>query len=82
MRLNNVTFERDSIYEYSTMYKLFGYTDINAIKIFGINSQTYDREKEKWQTGENVLADVSYLPHTGILMELNTAKGDGRGSDN
>lgn len=82
MRLNNVTFERDNNYEYSTMYRLFGYTDTDAIEIFEINFQTYDREKEKWQPGENVLADVSYLPHTSILMELNTAKGVGMGSDN
>lgn len=82
MRLNNVTFERDNNYEYSTMYRLFGYTDTDAIEIFEINFQTYDREKEKWQPDENVLADVSYLPHTSILMELNTAKGDGMGSDN
>ena len=82
IRLNNVTFERDNNYEYSTMYRLFGYTDTDAIEIFEINFQTYDREKEKWQTDENVLADVSYLPHTSILMELNTAKGDGMGSDN
>ena len=49
VRLNDVTFEKDNNYEYSVIHRLVGYTDTDGIKIFEINFQTYDREKEKWR---------------------------------
>ncbi len=45
------------------------------IKIFDINGETYDREKEKWGPYDNVLANIKYLPHTGVLIKLDTNKG-------
>ncbi|MDU2131341.1 hypothetical protein [Finegoldia magna] len=37
-----------------------------------MNWQTYENEKEKWDDNENVSADITYLPHTNVLMKLNT----------
>lgn len=57
MRLNNVTFERDSNYEYSIMYRLLGYTDTDAIEIFEISFKRMIAKKKDgkptkmyWQT--------------------------------
>ena len=72
MNLNYVTFENDNNHEYAVFYKLTGYTANNETKVFEINSKTYDKEKEKWKNNETVSGDIKYLPHTGILMHLNT----------
>lgn len=44
--LSYLSFERDNNYEYSVVYKLLGYTENDDIKIFNINSETYDRKKK------------------------------------
>lgn len=72
IKLKYVTFEEDNNYELSTFYKLTGYTQNDKIKIFDLNWQTYENEKEKWDDNENVSADITYLPHTNVLMKLNT----------
>lgn len=72
IKLTYVTFEEDNNYELSTFYKLIGYTQNDEIEIFDLNWQTYDNEKEKWNGKENVSADITYLPHTNVLMKLNT----------
>ena len=72
IKLTYVTFEEDNNYELSTFYKLIGYTQNDEIQIFDLNWQTYDNEKEKWNGKENVSADITYLPHTNVLMKLNT----------
>ena len=72
IKLKYVTFEEDNNYELSTFYKLTGYTQNDEIKIFDLNWQTYENEKEKWDDNENVSADITYLPHTNVLMKLNT----------
>lgn len=74
LKLDYVSFENDINHEYSVHYRLTGYTENNETKVFEINSKTYDKEKEKWRNNENVLADVKYLPHTNVLMELNTSE--------
>ena len=70
--LDYVSFESDYNFEYSVQYNLIGYTENGETKIFDINGETYDREKEKWGPYDNVLADIKYLPHTGVLIKLNT----------
>ena len=72
IKLTYVTFEEDNNYELSTFYKLIGYTQNDEIQIFDLNGQTYDNEKEKWDNKGNVSADITYLPHTNVLMKLNT----------
>lgn len=74
LKLDYVSFESDYNHEYSVHYRLTGYTENNETKVFEINSKTYDKEKEKWRNNENVLTDIKYLPHTWILMELNTSE--------
>lgn len=44
------------------------------MKIFQINSKTYDNEKEKFKGDENILANVKYLPNTNVLMNLEIFK--------
>ena len=34
--------------------------------------------KEKWKDDENVLANVKYLPHTGVLMSYKTYREKSR----
>lgn len=72
IKLTYVTFEEDNNYELSTFYKLIGYTQNDEIQIFDLNWQTYKNEKEKWDNNENISADITYLPHTNVLMNLNT----------
>ncbi|MDU1010484.1 MAG: hypothetical protein E7A46_02050 [Finegoldia magna] len=72
IKLTYVTFEEDNNYELSTFYKLTGYTQNDEIQIFDLNWQTYKNEKEKWNNNENISADITYLPHTNVLMKLNT----------
>lgn len=76
--LSYLSFEQDNIYEYSVVYKLIGYTENDDIKIFNINSETYDREKEKWKPNDEVRAKVYYLPNTSVLMEFETYVGDSK----
>lgn len=75
IKLEYVSFEKDNNYEYSVKHKLIGSTENGEIKIFDINGETYDREKEKWGPYDNVLANIKYLPHTGVLIKLDTNKG-------
>lgn len=75
IKLDYVSLEKDYNYEYSVQYNLIGYTKNGDIKIFDINGETYDREKEKWGPYDNVLANIKYLPHTGVLIKLDTNKG-------
>lgn len=75
IKLDYVSLEKDYNYEYSVQYNLIGYTKNGEIKIFDINGETYDREKEKWGPYDNVLANIKYLPHTGVLIKLDTNKG-------
>lgn len=72
IKLTYVTFEEDNNYELSTFCKLIGYTQNDEIQIFDLNWQTYKNEKEKWDNNENISADITYLPHTNVLMKLNT----------
>ena len=72
IKLKYVTFEEDHSYQFSTFYKLTGYTQNDEIEIFDLNWQTYENEKQKWDDNENVSADITYLPHTNVLMKLNT----------
>ena len=72
LNLDYVTFEMDNNREYAIMYKVQGYTASNDIKVFEIDSHTYDTEKEKWKPQDNISADITYLPHTDVLMELKT----------
>ncbi|WP_311433268.1 hypothetical protein [Finegoldia magna] len=37
-----------------------------------MNWQTYENEKQKWDDNGNVSADITFLPHTNVLMKLNT----------
>lgn len=74
LKLDYVSFESDYNHEYSVHHRLIGYTENNETEVFEINSKTCDKEKEKWRNNENVLADVKYLPHTNVLMELNTSE--------
>lgn len=76
IKLDYVSFEGDYNNEYSVKYHLIGYTKNGEIKIFDINGETYDREKEKWGPYDNVLADIKYLPHTEVLIKLETEKGE------
>ena len=76
IKLDYVSFEGDYNNEYSVKYHLIGYTKNGEIKIFDINGETYDREKEKWGPYDNVLADIKYLPHTEVLIKLDTEKGE------
>ena len=76
LNLDFVTFEMDNNHEYAILYKVQGYTASNDIKVFEIDSHTYDTEKEKWTPQDNVSADITYLPHTDVLMELKTHKGN------
>lgn len=75
LKLDYVYVESDYNHEYSVHHRLIGYTENNETKVFEINSKTCDKEKEKWRNNENVLADIKYLPHTNVLMELNTSEG-------
>lgn len=75
IKLDYVSFESDYNYEYSVQYHLIGYTKNGGTEIFNINGETYDREKEKWGPYDNVLADIKYLPHTGVLIKFDTEKG-------
>ncbi|MDU7502161.1 MAG: hypothetical protein E7K75_06365 [Finegoldia magna] len=72
IKLKYVTFEEDNNYEFSTFYKLTGYTQNDEIEIFDLNWQTYENEKQKWDDNGNVSADITFLPHTNVLMKLNT----------
>ena len=74
LKINYVSFEEDNNYEYSIFYRISGYNDKNEIKIFEIDSKTYDEEKEKRSDYDNVSASIKYLPHTGVLMNLKTYK--------
>ena len=74
LKIDYVSFEEDNNYEYSIFYKISGYNEKNEIEIFKINSKTYDEEKEKWNGFVNVKANIKYLPHTGVLMNLKTYK--------
>lgn len=74
LKINYVSFEEDMNYEYSIFYRISGYNDKNEIKIFEIDSKTYDKEEEKWNDYDNVSASIKYLPHTEVLMNLKTYK--------
>ncbi|MDU7163943.1 MAG: hypothetical protein E6296_05320 [Anaerococcus vaginalis] len=72
LKINYVSFEEDMNYEYSIFYRISGYNDKNEIKIFEIDSKTYDEEKEKRSDYDNVSASIKYLPNTEVLMNLKT----------
>lgn len=78
IKLDYVSFEVDCNHEYIVTHKLRGYTENGDIEIFDINSDTLDIEKEKWKDDENVLANVKYLPHTGVLMSYKTYREKSR----
>lgn len=78
IKLDYVSFDHDYDHEYATFHQLKGYTENGDIKIFDINSDSLDIEKEKWKDDENVLANVKYLPHTGILMSYKTYREKSR----
>ena len=78
IKLDYVSFESENIYKYIIFHKLKGYTENGDIEIFDINSDTLDIEKEKWKDDENVLANVKYLPHTGVLMSYKTYREKSR----
>lgn len=73
-KLKYITIEEDNNYEYITVYRITGYNEKDEMKIFQINSKTYDNEKEKCKGAENVLANVKYLPNTNVLMNLEIFK--------
>lgn len=74
LKIDYVSFEEDNNYEYSIFYRISGYNEKNEIEIFEIDSKTYDEEKEKWNGFDNVNANIKYLPHTRVLMNLKTYK--------
>lgn len=74
LKIDYVSFEEDNNYEYSIFYRISGYNKKNEIKIFEIDSKTYDKEKEEWNDYDNVSASIKYLPHTEVLMNLKTYK--------